>query len=263
MRSPNGRSPLAWPGFFLGVALGGFFDGILLHQVLQWHHLLSNVDALQDLRLQVLADGLFHALMYVVGALALWRLWRARAAMAAPDAGRRLWGTAAVGFGAWHVADAVLSHWLTGIHRIRLDSPHPLAWDLAWFVVFGLVPLAIGWRTARSADRGEGGDRGSGRGAAVTLSLGVLAAGPLAAWPLQDATQVVVAFAPGLDSRAAFDALARVDARVQWVDRSGGVWVVNMAQPQEAWKLYRSGALLVSNTGVVAGCTTAMRVAAP
>ena len=29
----------------LGFALGGFFDGIVLHQVLQWHHLLSAVDA--------------------------------------------------------------------------------------------------------------------------------------------------------------------------------------------------------------------------
>jgi uncharacterized membrane protein len=27
----------------LGFAFGGFFDGILLHQVLQWHHLLSLV----------------------------------------------------------------------------------------------------------------------------------------------------------------------------------------------------------------------------
>ena len=25
-------------GFFLGLGLGGFFDGIVLHQILQWHH---------------------------------------------------------------------------------------------------------------------------------------------------------------------------------------------------------------------------------
>jgi uncharacterized membrane protein len=28
-------------GVVLGVALGGFFDGVMLHQVLRWHHLLS------------------------------------------------------------------------------------------------------------------------------------------------------------------------------------------------------------------------------
>jgi uncharacterized membrane protein len=26
-------------GILLGLGLGGFFDGIILHQVLQWHHM--------------------------------------------------------------------------------------------------------------------------------------------------------------------------------------------------------------------------------
>ena len=34
---------LALAGGVLGFSLGGFFDGILLHQVLQWHHLFSLV----------------------------------------------------------------------------------------------------------------------------------------------------------------------------------------------------------------------------
>lgn len=33
------RRRAALAGGLLGFALGGFFDGILLHQVLQWHHL--------------------------------------------------------------------------------------------------------------------------------------------------------------------------------------------------------------------------------
>ncbi|GKT26246.1 DUF2243 domain-containing protein [Acidovorax sp. SUPP3334] len=43
----------------------------MLHQILQWHHLLSRVESamVQDVRVQILADGLFHALMYVIGAL--------------------------------------------------------------------------------------------------------------------------------------------------------------------------------------------------
>ena len=35
---------IRWAGFALGFALGGFADGILFHQVLQWHHLISLVD---------------------------------------------------------------------------------------------------------------------------------------------------------------------------------------------------------------------------
>ncbi|PZN29727.1 MAG: DUF2243 domain-containing protein, partial [Proteobacteria bacterium] len=66
-----------WAGYLLGFALGGFFDGILLHQILQWHHLLLGVDAepLQDIRVQILADGLFHLLMYGIALVGLWALW--------------------------------------------------------------------------------------------------------------------------------------------------------------------------------------------
>jgi hypothetical protein len=51
-----------WAAFILGFALGGFFDGILLHQVLQWHQFFSLVGGrnVRDIRTQVLADGLFH-----------------------------------------------------------------------------------------------------------------------------------------------------------------------------------------------------------
>jgi uncharacterized membrane protein len=32
--------PPRTPSFLLGVGLGVFLDGIVLHQVLQWHHML-------------------------------------------------------------------------------------------------------------------------------------------------------------------------------------------------------------------------------
>src|SRR5690606_13967276 len=38
--SPSVRAP----GIVLGVGLGGFVDGILLHQLLQWHHMLTGTD---------------------------------------------------------------------------------------------------------------------------------------------------------------------------------------------------------------------------
>lgn len=89
---PAAPRTLRRAGFLLGFSLGGFFDGILLHQVLQWHHLLSNVQAaaLRDVRAQMLADGLFHVLMYFIAAWALWLLWKARADYAAPGADRAL-----------------------------------------------------------------------------------------------------------------------------------------------------------------------------
>ena len=75
---------LTFAGTVLGMALGGFFDGILLHQILQWHHFLSLVpgEGLRDLKNQIIADGAFHVLMYGIAAVGLILLWRAPVASA-------------------------------------------------------------------------------------------------------------------------------------------------------------------------------------
>ena len=241
---------LCWAGFLLGFSLGGFFDGILLHQVLQWHHLLSNVQAaaLQDIRAQMLADGLFHVLMYFIAAWALYLLWKARADYSTPGADRTLWAQALIGFGVWHIVDSVFSHWITGIHRIRVDSPDPLFWDLLWFSVFGIVPLVIGWMVQRRRAGGRG------RTAAASLALAAIVAGPLAALPAGDTDQAVVMFRPGMEGGPAFNALAAADARVLWVDRSGGLWAVSLPDPTRSRELYARGALLVSNSALATGC---------
>lgn len=242
--------PLGWPALLLGFALGGFFDGILLHQILQWHHLLSSVEGLEDLRTQVLADGLFHAVMYLIAAVALILLWRHRATLRACGDGAMLWGAAAIGFGAWHLVDGILSHWLIGLHRIKMDSPTPLMWDLIWFVVFGIVPVVLGRRMRRGGHGGPGG----GTRAAAALAVAALVGGPLAALPAKDTGQVMVLFAPGISAGSAFDALARADATVLWSDRSGGLWAVKLEDRRAAWRLYRSGALLVGNSATGFGC---------
>ncbi len=238
---------LRW-GAVLGFALGGFFDGILLHQILQWHHLLSLVPGIDDLRLQVLWDGWFHALMYLValaGLIGLWRLHR----RGAGNWGWPLAGAVLFGFGLWHVLDSVLSHWLLGIHRIRIDSDKPLLWDLLWLALFGLLPLWLGLRLRR-----RGGGPGSQGGAAM-LALAALTSGA-GAWALVPPAQTgfaTVVFQPGAGPREVFAALDALDARLVWSDRTMGVVVV--AVPAERrWGFYRHGALLVSGAGAPAGC---------
>lgn len=250
---------LTWTGGLLGFSLGGFFDGILLHQILQWHHLLSNVRGLEDLRTQVLADGMFHALMYVIAMVALGRLWRWRAVFSKPGAGAMLWGSVWIGFGLWHVVDAVLSHWIIGIHRIRDDAANPLLWDVLWLLAFGVLPLLAGlWLRRKARGDDGGGDEGTGgsqgRTAALALGLATMLAGLIAAMPARDAGPVMVMFAPGMSGSAAFNALGRLDARVLWSDRSGGLWAVTLDDPGRAWQLYLRGAVMVSASTAGLGC---------
>lgn len=248
-------APLRWAGWLLGLSLGGFFDGILLHQVLQWHHLFSNVQTglLQDARMQIAADGLFHVLMYMLAGLGLYLLWKARLSYSQPNADRALWSNALLGFGLWHVLDAVLSHWLLGIHRIRPQAPNPLFWDLLWLAAFGLLPMVLGWWVK------GGGSHKPGRRAAATLGLAVLVAAPLSLLPPQGAREVMVLFDPSVAPAQAFDALGALDARVVWTDASGALWAVQLQRPVASAEFYRRGALLVSNSPVAMGCFSWMR----
>ena len=253
---PTGRP--AFAAGVLGFALGGFFDGIMLHQVLQWHHFLSLVPggALRDIRAQILADGLFHVAVYAVAALGLWLLWRARGGLAAAD-GRRLLGAALLGFGAWQAVDVAGFHWVAGIHRIRVDVPDPLLWDLGWLAAVGLPPLLAGLWLRRSAAGGPPSAPGGGthgRAAAAVLALSVLGAAPWASLPPPGAATAVVLFRPGLGLEGAFAAVAAADGRVVWADASGGLLAVELGPEASAWRLYRHGALLVGTSGPVAGC---------
>lgn len=251
----------SWAGYLLGFGLGGFFDGILLHQVLQWHHLLIAVDgpAFQDIRVQILADGLFHVLMYIIAVGGLWLLWRTRREFAEPGADRLLLANALIGFGVWHVLDSVLSHWVLGIHRIRMDVDNKLLWDLLWFVVFGVAFIAAGWWLRRSA--GGGGSGGVRRVATpAALILAVLIAGPVAALPPPGVTTVMVLFKPATTMPDVLAAVDAVDGRMVWNDPSGQLWAIDLGTGGDAMQLYRHGALLVSNSLLPIGCFNWLRV---
>jgi uncharacterized membrane protein len=64
LQKENGRGFPTMAGIFLGLGLGGFFDGIVLHQVLQWHHMLTSAgdpaNNLDNLELNVMWDGLWN-----------------------------------------------------------------------------------------------------------------------------------------------------------------------------------------------------------
>ena len=253
-RPSNRFSPaLGWAGYMLGFAIGGFFDGILLHQVLQWHHLLSGLQGgrFDDLRFQIMADGLFHLLMYLIGFAGLYLLWRSHEEFAAPGADRFLAACALIGLGVWHILDAFASHWFLGIHRIRMDSATPLVWDLAWFIVFGILPLAVGWllRTDKPGC-------GARPGAAATLTVLILAGGTWASLPPAGLTQgpLLVVFRPGVTPGQAAAAMNAVAGRLVWSDPSDQVWAIEVPEGTNALRLYAQGALVVGGSLLPAGC---------
>jgi uncharacterized membrane protein len=140
------------PGVLLGVGLGGLVDGIVLHQLLQWHHMISSTAAgetttVSGLEANVLADGVFHAASWVVTAAGVWWLWRniSRRRVALD---RQFAGWLLVGWGLFNVLDEILFHVVLDLHHIR-EGPDELAYD-AGFTAVGVVLLAVGWLLTRS-----------------------------------------------------------------------------------------------------------------
>ena len=50
-------------GILIGIGMGGFVDGIALHQIAQWHNMLSNIvppHTMDTMRVNMTWDSLFH-----------------------------------------------------------------------------------------------------------------------------------------------------------------------------------------------------------
>ena len=140
-----------------GLGLGGFIDGIVLHQILQWHHMVSDVadfpvTTLAGLEANTLADGLFHAVTWffvVAGSLTALTAWQQ--GRLAPNWRFHL-GLMAAGWGIFNVVEGAIDHLILGVHHVRDDLGGPLSWDLG-FLAFGVLLIVVGGLVHRSGSR--------------------------------------------------------------------------------------------------------------
>jgi len=142
-------------GILLGLGLGGFFDGIVLHQLLQWHHMLTSAgvpaDTVRNLEINTFLDGLFHAATYVFVVAGLAVLWRHAQRPHRPWSGRLLFGTLLMGFGLFNLLEGLVNHHILGLHHVNETVPvaQRIYWDIG-FLLWGAVMLGIGWRLKRA-----------------------------------------------------------------------------------------------------------------
>lgn len=136
-------------GVLLGLGLGGFFDGIVLHQILQWHHMVTSAgyppDTVRNLKINTFLDGLFHAGTYAFIVLGLVVLWRTGREVRIRWQGSVVLGSVLAGFGVFNLVEGVINHHLLGLHHVNETVPPTqwIYWDLG-FLALGAVLLAAG-----------------------------------------------------------------------------------------------------------------------
>ena len=137
-------------GIFFGLGLGGFFDGIVLHQVLQWHHMLTSdgypPDSLHNLVVNTLWDGLFHVATFIFVVIGLVMLWRYARRSHITWSAKLMTGTLLIGFGVFNLVEGIVDHEILGIHHVNETVPREqwIYWDIG-FLVWGAAMVLVGW----------------------------------------------------------------------------------------------------------------------
>lgn len=138
-------------GLLLGIGLGGSLDGIVLHQLLQWHNMLSTVlppATLDGMRTNMRADGFFHLATWIFTALAVLFLWGAARAREPLPKFRWYLGQFCIGWGLFNLAEGIIDHHLLAIHHVR--GYPSVAWDFGFLLVGGIGLVALGIALGRS-----------------------------------------------------------------------------------------------------------------
>ncbi len=168
--------PLLVAGVLLGVAFAAFFDGIVLHQILGWHHMIcqeTHCDpvSIPDLQAKQVADGWFHLGAYVMALVGTTLLFRAGRRRESVWSGRLLLGSILAGFGGFNITEGIIDHHILQIHHVRF-GPSRDVYDLTFLALSALI-LGAGVGMIRSvrggtAEEQAGRREPSGVGAPVT-----------------------------------------------------------------------------------------------
>jgi uncharacterized membrane protein len=134
-----------WSGILFGLGLIAFFDEVVFHQLLRWHHFYDR--STTDIGL--ISDGLFHAFSWfatIGGLFLLADLRRRNAAWMT-----RWWGGVFFGAGVFQLYDGIVQHKIMSLHQIRYVE-NVIVYDLIWNIG-AIVLIIIGWILIRRTSR--------------------------------------------------------------------------------------------------------------
>lgn len=126
--------------FMLGVGLIGAIDGIVFHQLLQWHHMIDS----HNIHFEIITDGVFTA---GFSGILIWggiKIFKDARNEQLGSSWRTFIGGILVGGGTFNLVEGIVNHHILQVHRVRPAADNPLLYDLA-FLASGVLLIVIGY----------------------------------------------------------------------------------------------------------------------
>ena len=149
----------------LGIGLGGLLDGVLLHQVLQWHSMLSGVvpqESMDAMRASMAADGVFGLVTLAVTLAGVFSLWSAFGRPGVLPSTKAFAGYLLLGWGWFNLLEGLINHFLIGLHHVRDLPQHMPGYDWAFLLVGGVGFIVAGMTLSKAKVKRNIEDRRAG-----------------------------------------------------------------------------------------------------
>jgi uncharacterized membrane protein len=142
-------------GILIGIGMGGFVDGIVLHQIFQWHNMVSNwipPTTMEAMSINMLWDGLFHALVWVVTLVGIMMLWSAAYGREPIPTLKSLIGQLILGWGLFNLIEGIINHQILAVHYVRQVPNYPV-YNWTFLAIGGVLFILMGWMLMKAGQR--------------------------------------------------------------------------------------------------------------
>src|SRR5215217_160213 len=144
--------PLLSAALILGIGIGGFIDGIVFHQILQWHEMISAKlppTTYVAKSVNMFWDGIFHVVTLVVTITGIVMLWKLLHRGDIDRSGNLLAGGLVGGWGLFNIVEGLFDHHLLKLHNVREVTPDKAMWNYG-FLLFSIPLLVFGFVLVRT-----------------------------------------------------------------------------------------------------------------
>ena len=148
--------PLVAAGTFLGIGLGGFVDGIVFHQILQLHNMLTGryeKSTIANVEINMFWDGMFHAFTWIMTVIGIALLWRAGKRAGVPWSVKSFVGSLFLGWGLFNLVEGIIDHHILHLHHV-VEALGVSVYDYA-FLASGVLFIIGGLMAIRSDQKRE------------------------------------------------------------------------------------------------------------